>query len=67
MSDLGVTITLREVYDKLCDIERVVMPLPAQVADHESRIRTVERWMWAIPASILVAAASIVTAMLARL
>lgn len=42
----SVKVTLRTIYDKLLDVERKVDPLPAQVADHETRLRLLERSTW---------------------
>lgn len=59
----GVTITLREIYDKLVRIEESVrvMDAPLQtVTDHESRIRGLERWRYSQPVTLVMSVASIV-------
>lgn len=45
-SDPGVRITNRDIYDKLVVVERKVDPLPDRVADHEVRIRAIEKYLW---------------------
>lgn len=47
----AVTIGLREVYDLVLEVKSQVGELKtteivADVADHENRIRTIEKWMW---------------------
>ena len=37
---------LGKIYDKLVEVATVVAPLPAQAADHEQRIRSLERVRW---------------------
>lgn len=39
----AVKVSLRTIYEKLLDVERKLDPLPAQVADHEVRIRLLEK------------------------
>lgn len=34
------------------------------LADHETRLRRIERWVYAIPATIIVAAASVASAII---
>lgn len=70
--DGAVRITLRDIFDKVEATERNVSLLvlgfdAAQKtsADHEARLRAVEKRVWAIPsAAILLAAASLVVALL---
>ncbi len=46
--DLGpVTITGKEIYDKLSELVVVMSPVPARVEDHEVRIRGLEKKIWA--------------------
>ena len=40
---LVLTITGAQVWDKLTNIERAVNGLPSQVADHEIRLRALEK------------------------
>ncbi len=45
--DLGaVTITAKEVYDKLSELVVAMSPVPKQVEDHEIRLRGLERKIW---------------------
>lgn len=37
---------LGKIYDKLVEVAATVAPLPAQAADHEQRIRSLERVRW---------------------
>lgn len=39
-------VTLRDVYDVTLATQRQVQPLPAQVSDHEIRIRAIEKYLW---------------------
>lgn len=58
-----VVITLRDIYDKIIMVERSVQAMDAPVktiADHESRIRGLERWRYSQPASLVLAVAAIV-------
>jgi hypothetical protein len=62
-----VRIGLKEVYDKLCVVEdKVILMTPQgeKITDHESRLRSLERWKYTIPASLLTAAAAILTTLL---
>lgn len=58
MADNGggvVTITNRDIYNKLIKVEETVnamAPQAGRLDDHENRLRTVERWKYALPASI---------------
>lgn len=57
---LGVTITSREIYDGIVRLTgrvdvliETVRQNTAQVMDHESRLRTLERARWPLPAAAL--------------
>jgi hypothetical protein len=41
-----VRVTLTAIYNKLLDVEDAVDPLPTKVADHEVRLRAIERYLW---------------------
>ncbi|WP_344859737.1 hypothetical protein [Planomonospora alba] len=63
-------ITLKEVYDEMRELISEVRQLTSEYKnskqvdeDHERRIRSLERWMYAIPASVFLAIASIVVAL----
>lgn len=43
----AVTITAKEVYDKLSELVVAMSPVPARIEDHEIRIRSLERKIWA--------------------
>jgi hypothetical protein len=50
--DGSVVITLRDVYDKVVSVEGTVQTIRGQagtVADHEARIRKLERCLYALP------------------
>lgn len=59
MSDIDESPTLGEIHRTLARLE-------AQIAkvtdDHEKRLRAVERWVYAVPPTLILAAASIVAA-----
>lgn len=51
--EVGVTITLKEIYDELRNLVAAVSPLPSQIADqkvsiekHEERLSAVEKKVW---------------------
>jgi hypothetical protein len=53
---LGVTISAREIYDEIVGMREDVRSLTQtsktvgeQLTDHEKRIRSVERWKYALP------------------
>lgn len=72
-NDLGtVTIGAREIYDQLVSLTDEVRAstlnhaaVDTKLADHEERIRSVERWKYSVPAavvtSVLAAAVTIAT------
>lgn len=74
--DNGVRVTLKLVYDAVTKVQSDVTELKQtaalnklaadletkQVADHEVRLRNVERWLYAIPATLLAAIVSSVVA-----
>ncbi|GLI00300.1 hypothetical protein [Phytohabitans aurantiacus] len=76
MPDQGpvVMIGLQQIYDKLVALERDVARLVDQhdgvskaSADHEARIRVLERARWPLPAvSVLIAVASLAYVILTR-
>lgn len=43
---IALTITGKDIWDKLVKIESEVSGTPAIVADHEIRIRSLERRVW---------------------
>lgn len=62
-----VVITIKDIYKELTELVVEVRNLTTQFAtgrsvdeDHEKRIRSLERWMYAIPASLVVAIVSAV-------
>lgn len=60
-----VVVTLKDVYLLLLELQKQVgtMDSPVKaVADHESRIRSLEKWRYALPVSLAGAAASIIVA-----
>lgn len=46
MAEPTTEVTLREVYDAVLDLRRTLDPLPAQVTDHETRLRSLEQKVW---------------------
>lgn len=65
-----VTITLADVYLELRQLRQQVSemtPQAAQVTDHETRLRALERWRYALPTAILFALASTATSIVAVL
>ena len=41
-----VAVSLVQIYEKLVDIDKKFDPVPATIADHENRLRTLEKHMW---------------------
>lgn len=66
--DTYVRVTLRDVYQELRKVSDVVTGLAldsSRVDDHETRIRTVERRVWALPSlATIIALASLAVAIL---
>lgn len=67
----GVTIGAREIYDAVVSLRDDVRSMGQThetagktLDDHEERIRGIERWRYAVPASVLLAAGSVVTTFL---
>jgi hypothetical protein len=56
---MGVTITSREIYDQIVGLREEVRSLTQHnetthktLADHEERLRGIERWKYSIPAAL---------------
>ncbi len=63
-----VIVTLRDVWLEVREVRTSVAVLPAQtatLADHETRLRGLERWRYALPASLALAMGSSVVAVAA--
>lgn len=70
-SSLGVHIGAREIYDQVVGVREDVQGLvrseentQRDLADHEERLRNVERWKYATGTSLATAVASIVVALI---
>lgn len=66
-NDLGpVVITAREIYDQIRAVSSKVDTILAadRTGDHEARLRRLEQWRYALPASMVLAVGSTVTAVL---
>lgn len=74
-NDLGtVTVGAREIYDELVamreDVRTTAQSLATvadTLADHEDRIRSVERWKYSIPTALMTAVVSAVVAITTKL
>ena len=63
-----LVITLGDVYLAVRKVEEAVGIIPAQaqtIGDHEKRLRSIERWLYALPISVLLAIGSAVWAQVA--
>lgn len=60
--ETGVRITLRDIYNEVASLRSDVAQLVDKVPDHETRIRTLEKWSYALPPTFIIALASIVKA-----
>lgn len=71
---LGVTISAREIYDQIVGLRDDVKSLvqsnnttAEKIADHEERLRSVEKWKFAVPATLVVALTSAGTTLIKTL
>lgn len=63
----GVVITLKDVYvelSKLRDTVNAFTPQSEQLVDHEARLRTLEKWKYALPTSVILAITSVIVTIL---
>lgn len=60
--EIVLTITGRDIWEKLDRIEAQVSGVPAKVEDHESRIRVLERKVWGAAGAAAVFSAAGATA-----
>jgi hypothetical protein len=63
----AVMVTLKDVYTELLTIKEAVTSMRAQaeqLKDHETRIRSVEKWKYGLPASISTSVIAIITSIL---
>lgn len=67
----GVVVTFKDMYNEMRDLLHEVKTLTQELKesrktdeDHERRLRVLERWMYAIPATLFIAIASIITAIM---
>jgi|HubBroStandDraft_1064217.scaffolds.fasta_scaffold24522_3 hypothetical protein len=51
-----------EIYALLIEVKTKLESVIAQMPDHESRIRSLERWRWQLPTSIITAVGSALVA-----
>lgn len=68
-NDDTITIRLRDVYDGVKQLQLDVSPLRDVVrtqADHEERIRSLEKWAYALPPTFLLALVSAVVALVKK-
>lgn len=47
-----VVITNKDIYEKVVKMEGALNVLMPQVPDHENRLRSLERWRYALPTSL---------------
>ncbi len=62
----SVRVTLKDVYEAVRRVEADVAEMHSAVAhipDHESRIRKLEAWRYAVPSSVILAAGALVAAL----
>jgi hypothetical protein len=60
-----VVITNKDIYTELLKVKEAVSAMSPQaltIADHENRIRSVEKWKYSMPASLTASAIAIATA-----
>lgn len=62
-ADPGFTVTLKDVYLLVQEVKDKVALVPAyglRLDDHETRIRSCEKWRYAFPASLLITLGNVV-------
>ena len=59
-----VVITNKDIYEKVTRMEGALAVLMPQVPDHETRLRALERWRYALPTSLIMGAAGLVVAVM---
>lgn len=57
-----VRVTLKDVYAEVKQMRAEMASFIPQVPDHENRIRTVERWSYALPPTFILALISVLVA-----
>lgn len=65
--DGSFTVTLADVYAEVRKTSEVVLTMAPQagmLTDHESRLRTLERWKYTLPASLITSLAAVLVAIL---
>lgn len=69
LDDDTITIRLRDVYDEVKNLRIDVAPLRDVVqkqADHEERIRSLEKWAYALPPTFILALVSAIVALVKK-
>lgn len=68
-----ILITLRDVYDKVTEVSKTVDEVAnagkhstKHAADHELRIRSLERWAYALPAALVLAAVALIAPIIGK-
>lgn len=62
MDDSQFVVTLKDVYEELRNVHDSVnslAPHAATLEDHETRMRSIERWKYAIPGNVILAGVSL--------
>jgi hypothetical protein len=59
-----VVITNKDIYEKVTKMEGALAVLMPQVPDHETRLRALERWRYALPTSLVMGGAGLVVAVI---
>lgn len=63
VEESSVQITLKDIFievRRLQDTVSAMTPQAQQINDHENRLRSVERWRYALPTSFIIAITSVV-------
>lgn len=63
----GVVITNKDIYIKVMELSEKVQAgasTPARVEDHETRLRAVERWKFAVPPTMITGAIALLLQLL---
>lgn len=67
VNDEGVVISLKDIYIEMVKLRDAVHDLSdpvKDIADHEQRLRALERWRYAVPPALLLAIGSTIAAII---
>lgn len=60
--ELSMTVSAKDIYDKVTEVASDVRDIKESRADHETRIRALERWRYGVAAALVAAGAALARA-----